>query len=269
MIRRCAGLATLALLGGCAVLASWRHPSPGGDRPGEARTPAPPAGPALGFVLESALRARRLHRGQPDLLLELGNGATVIHKDRLQIATRTSSDAYLYLAFCSQHASDPRFGGLKVFPDHGAIRVRAYETTIAPDRAAEIVLDDQPGQETLYLIFSRVELSRADSELAEAIAAARRGSADCGQPFHAAPLGPARAPGPARVWSGKPGAAGRRPAPDTTRGKPRAPAPEDDPVVEIQRGGDIVWNDGAPVGVDADPDGIVILRFALNHVAAP
>jgi hypothetical protein len=268
--RRAAGLATLALLGGCGVLASWRHPSPGVDRPSEARAAAPPAAPALGFVLESALRARRLHRGQPDLLLELGNGMTVIHGDRLQIATRTSSDAYLYLAFCSQHASDPRFAGLKVFPDRGAIRVRAYETTIAPDRAAEIVLDDQPGQEMLYLIFSRVELSRADSELADAIAAARRGSqsADCGQPFHAAPPGRARDPGPARVWSGKPRAAGQPPASGNTRGKPKATAPEDDPVVEIQRGGDIVWNDGAPVGVDTDPDGIVILRFALNHVAA-
>ncbi|HEX3483366.1 MAG TPA: hypothetical protein VHT91_50490 [Kofleriaceae bacterium] len=49
---------------------------------------------------------------------------------------------------------------------------------------------------------------------------------------------------------------------------PKASPAEEDPVVEIQRGGDIVWNDGAPTGVEADPDGIVILRFALNHVAA-
>jgi hypothetical protein len=265
--RHTAGLATLALLGGCAVLASWRHPSPGVDRPSEARAAAPPVSPALGFVLESTLRVRRLHRGQRDLLLELGNGATVIDRDRLKIATRTSSDAYLYVAFCSQHASDPRLAGLKVFPDHGAIRVRANETTIAPDRAAEIVLDDQPGKETLYLIFSRVELSRADSELADAIAAARRGSqsVDCGQPF-ARPPSPAHDSRPVRVWSGKPG---KGPAPGKAPGQPTAAAPEDDPVIEIQRGGDIVWNDGAPVGVDADSDGIVILRFALNHAAAP
>ncbi|HEX3765895.1 MAG TPA: hypothetical protein VHW23_44665 [Kofleriaceae bacterium] len=267
---RAAGLAPVALLAGCAMLASSRHPSPEVSPPSEARPAPPPAVPALGFVLESALRARRPYRGQPDLLLELGNGATVVDGDRLQIAARTSRDAYLYLAFCSQHATDPRFAGLKVFPDHGALRVRAHETTIAPDPAAEIVLDDQPGRETLYLIFSQVELSRADSDLADAIAAARRGSqaADCATPFRAAP-GRARDPRPTRVWSGKPPAAGKRPAPGSTRATPKTSPPEQDPVVEIQRGGDIVWNDGAPVGVEADPDGIVVLRFALNHVAAP
>lgn len=264
-----AGLSALAL-GGCAALTPWRHPSPDSNPSSEVRPTAPPATPTLGFVLESVLHARRPRGREPTLLLELGNGATVIRGDRLQVTTRTSRDAYLYLAFCSQHASDPRFAGLKVFPGQGAIRLRAYEPAIAPDPAAEIVLDDQVGQEALYLIFSRIELSRVDSELADAVAAARRGSqaSDCGQPFHTAPPGPTRARSPVRVWSGKPRATGQRPAPVDAHGKSRAAAPEEEPVVEIQRGGDIVWNDGAPSGLDPDPDGIVILRFALNHVAA-
>lgn len=268
------------LLGGCAALAP-REVSRGGDknqdRDGGSTTSSTPSNSpgraSLGFVLESALRARRIHNGRPVMSLELSNGDSVIDGDRLQVSIRTSQDAYLYLAFCSQHAKDPRYSGLKVFPEEGALRVRAYETTIAPDRAAEIVLDDKPGQETLYLILSRVELSDSNSELAPVIASARQGgqSADCGSPFRAAVAGSRNEHKANRVWSGNPQFRGNRQAsssaPTGTSKRTKAP-PEEDPVVEIQRGGDIVWNNGA-MGVEADPDGIVILRYGLSHVAAP
>lgn len=266
-----AALASLALLGGCVIPSSWRHSSPD-PAPQPGSSPAPVAASAeapaqieVGFIVESALRARRPRRGQPDLLLELGNGATAIDGDRLQIQVRTSRDAYLYLAFCSQHASDPRYAGLVVFPDRGAIRVTAFETTVAPNPAAEIVLDNQPGQESLYLIFSRIELSRADTELADAIAAARQGNqtTDCGAALKTTPARSTAAGKPLRVWNGKPTSPKRRSARNSEL-RPR----DDDPVVEIQRGGDIVWKHGEPVGLDADPDGIVVLRFGLNHVAA-
>jgi hypothetical protein len=220
---------------------------------------------SLGFVLESTLRGRRTRPGQPTMYFDLGNGATVIDGDYLQVHLRTSRDAHLYLAFCSQNARNPQYPGLKVFPDHEAIRVRAYETTIAPHPAAEIRLDDKPGQETLYLILSRFELSTADSGLAQVIAAARQGiqSADCGRHFREAVAGPRKETGPASMWN-RNQLRRMRAAPGA---RPLNTAPEADPVVEIQRGGDIVWRNGVP-GLETDPDGIVVLRYTLTHVAA-
>jgi len=228
---------------------------------------------SLGFVLEATLRARRMHHGRPVMVLELSSGATVIDGDRLQASIRTSQDAYLYVAFCSQHAKGRRYAGLKVFPDEGALHVRAYETTIVPDRAAEIVLDDKPSQEVLYLIVSRADLSSSDSELAQVLDSARTGSqaADCGSPFRVAVSGARSESKTNRAWSGNSPLRGKRPAsPGAAPGRTRQPAlpHEEDPVVEIQRGGDIVWNNGA-LGVEADPAGIVILRYGLTHVAAP
>jgi len=271
------------LLGGCAAISPprevWQVDDRKPEKDAEGTTPgAPPSGygrASLGFVLESALRARRIHNGRPAMFLELSNGATVIDGDHLQVSLRTSQDAYLYLAYCSQHAQDPRYPGLKVFPEERALRVRAYETTIAPDKAADIVLDDKPGQEALYLILSRVELSGSgsDSELTQVIAFARQGSqsADCESSLRTTAAGARNERKVNRVWSGNPQSRGRRQAPPSAPSsmlKRTGARPEADPVVEIQRGGDIVWNNGA-MGVEADPDGIVILRYGLTHVAAP
>jgi hypothetical protein len=223
---------------------------------------APGDGP---FVLETKLRALRV-RGDRATTLMLGNGATVVDGDRLKVFLRASQDGYLYLAFCSRNARDARYDGLKVFPEDGAIRVRANQTTIAPDPMADIVLDDKPGPESLYLILSRNELSQADAELAQVIADARQGneSGDCGEQFHRAVTGPRK-----KSISSQGG--GERPAtPARRQARPKLPKAaskgvEEDPVIEIQRGGDVVWNDG----VAADPDGIVVLRYRLTHVAAP
>ena len=225
-----------------------------------------------GFVLESTLRARRIRSGQPPMFLELGNGDMVVDGDRLQVVLRTSQEAYLYLAFCSQKAKDPQFPGLQVFPKRGAIYARAYETKVVPDRVAEIVLDDQPGRETLYLILSRTELSNSDSGLAQVLAAARHGSqsADCGPAFQTAVVGSGQQHKPKEARSGN--LSGHR----SSASSPTATASrtltardvEPVPVVEIQRGGDIVWNDGVSMGLEADPDGVVVLRYGLIHVTA-
>jgi hypothetical protein len=267
------------LLGGCAAGVLPRDVPQGDDRKQEKAAEGtissdPSRGhdrASLGFVLESTLRARRIHDGRSAMFLELSNGATVIDGDRLQVSIRTSQDAYLYLAFCSQHAKDPRYSGLKVFPEDGALRVRAYEPTIAPDKAAEIVLDDKPGQESLYLILSRGELSSADSELTQVIASARQGiqSADCGSPLRTTAAGSRIEHKASRVWSGtSQPRGGRQASPSVPFGTPKRTGREEDPVVEIQRGGDIVWNNGA-MELGADPEGIVILRYGLTHVAAP
>lgn len=224
-------------------LAPWASASTPSAGSPVARSDAP-------FVLETTLRVRRTQHGQLITLDEIRSGDVVQDGDRLQLTVRTSQDGYLYLAFCSQQARDPRYRGLRVFPDQGGgIPLAANQPTLAPARNAEIVLDNQHGQEALYLILSRHALSRADAGLAEVLAAARRGreARDCGASFQATVAGSRK-----RTT--------RRPALHTTPdlGKP---------VVEIQRGAYVEFG-GAQSGVAADPDGIVILRYELKHISA-
>jgi len=114
-----------------------------------AQTPSagsPVAGSDAPFVRETRLRARRIQHGQPITLDEIRSGDIVLDGDRLQLSVRTSKDGYLYLAFCSQQARDPRYRGLSVFPDKGGgIPMVANQPTLAPARDGEIVLDHQPG----------------------------------------------------------------------------------------------------------------------------
>jgi hypothetical protein len=228
-------------------------------------TGSPVAGSDAPFVLETRLRVRRTQYGQPITLDEIRSGDVVLDGDRLQLSVRTSKDGYLYLAFCSQQARDPRYRGLSVFPDKGGgISMVANQPTLAPARdgkIGEIVLDNQPGQEALYLILSRNELSRADAGLAEVLAAARRGreATDCGAPFQAAVAGSRKRTTGRRGWNG---------GPREARAAPPVPNPDlGKPVVEIQRGGYVEFG-GAQSGVEADPDGIVVLRYELRHIPA-
>lgn len=230
-----------------------------------AQTPSagpPGAGSDAPFVLETRLRARRTQHGQPITLDEIRSGDTVLDGDRLQLSVRTSKDGYLYLAFCSQQARDPRYRGLSVFPDEGGgIPMVANQPTLAPARDGAIVLDHQPGQEALYLILSRHELSLSDAGLADVLAAARRGreATDCGAPFQAAVAGSRKGTTRRRGWNG---------GPREARAAPPAPNPDlGKPVVEIQRGGYVEFG-GAQSGVETDPDGIVILRYELKHISA-
>jgi len=234
--------------------------APSRSSSGAAARTDPPGPHDAAFVLETRLRAGRVVGGQSIILDNLGTGATVQDGDRLQLSVRTADNSFLYLAFCSGHASDPRYPGLTVFPSQGGLPLTANVTTIVPGAHGAIVLDHEVGQETLYLILSRTELSQADSALASTIAAARQGphSAECGAPLKAALIGP-RKPNKAvpPVWRGQQGPPGRAAATND----------EPEPRVEIHRGGDIVWNGGLQVGVAADPDGIVVQRYSLIHKA--
>jgi len=211
------------------------------------------------FVLETRLRVARVVAGQSIILDNLGTGATVQDGDRLQLSVRTSASGFLYLAFCSGHAADPKYPGLTVFPPQGGLPLTPNVTTVVPGARGAIVLDRQVGQETLYLVLSRTELSQADSVLANAIGAARPGtqSAECGPPLKAALIGANKRNKVAKVWRGLQGA----PAHTLTSND------EPEPLVEIHRGGEIVWNGGLQIGVAADSDGIVIQRYSLIHRA--
>jgi hypothetical protein len=240
-----------------------------------AETPSaglPVAGSDAPFVLETRLRARRTQHGQPITLDEIRSGDIVLDGDRLQLSVRTSRDGYLYLAFCSQQAQDPRYRGLSVFPDQGGLRMVANQLTLAPARdgkMGEIVLDNQPGQEALYVIVSRNELSHADAGLADVLAAARRGreTTDCGAPFQAAVAGPRKGDTGRRGWNG--GQRETRAAlPVPYSGAGYAPSPDlGKPVVQIQRGGYVEFG-GVQSGIEADLDGIVVLRYELKHISA-
>ena len=228
------------------------------------------AGSAAPFVLETRLRARRTQHGQPITLDEMRSGDIVLDGDRLLLSVRTSKDGYLYLAFCSQQARDPRYRGLSVFPDEGGIRMIANQLTLAPASNREIELDNQPGQEALYLILSRNELSRADAGLSDVLAAARQGreTAECGAPFQAAVAGSRKGNTGRRGWNGGGQREARAAPPALHRGEGHAPSPDlGKPVVEVQRGG-YVEIGGVQSGVEADPDGIVVLRYELKHISA-
>jgi len=230
---------------------------------------SPVAGSDAPFVLETKLRARRIQHGQSITLDEMRSGDVVLDGDRLQLSVQTSKDGYLYLAFCSQQARDPRYRGLSVYPDKGSgIPMVANRPTLAPARDAEIVLDRQPGEEALYLILSRNELSRADAGLADVLAAARRGreTTDCGAPFQAAVAGSRTGNTRSRGWNG--GQREARAALSTSHSSAgHAPNPDlGKPVVKIERGGYVEFG-GVQSGVEADPDGIVVLRYELKHMS--
>lgn len=177
----------------------------------------------LGF--DHSLQVRRSATGVPH---ELRDGDKLISGDRIRVTVQTSVDAYLYLAFCSHH-------GITLYPAQGGIRTRAGVLMIAPPGGGELVIDDEPGSEVLYVVVSTSELSVADPRLAAALATTRPGNTaqDCGPALDASlrsPPGPAPtdtppAPHPqiaptSNVIRGQPIA--RRPMPP--RAKPQAPS---------------------------------------------
>lgn len=236
---------------------------------------APDAVPGEPFILEATLHARRLESGVSVSRGELHDGDTVMSGDRIQISVRTTRDAHLYLAFCSQQAANPRYPGLTVYPPKDSIPVKANETTIVPNQAAEIVIDDKPGREALYLILSRTDLPMADPHIDDAIAAARRGTAtvDCGDPLHLANRGSPKvtrkvvkrarkAPHPVSGLHSGTGVS-------TGSGLATPPPPSalvvstetGEPFLNPTRGGQVVWAHGG--------FGLVVLRYGLQHVSAP
>jgi hypothetical protein len=124
----------------------------------------------LGF--DHSLQVRRSISGLPH---ELHDGDTVTAGDRIRVSVRTSVDAYLYLAFSTNR-------GITLYPSHTGIRARAGVPLSVPLEGAELVVDDKPGTEVLYVILSTTELSVADPRLAAALVTKQPDDApqDCG-----------------------------------------------------------------------------------------
>ncbi len=226
------------------------------------------------LVLEVNLRARRELDGQDLLLDRLQNGATLRDGDRLQLLVTTADDAHVYVAFCSTNDASGQLGELSLFPPRGSIRAKAGQVTFVPGPQKEIVLDDTPGEEVLYLIVSRVELSLADASLASAIDAARSArAADCQELRHAArekgpstsaTRRPASASARKKRSDEKPGRLGGRAAVDATYAGtsyagitgPRASQVRGAYVEDRSSGRDLIRADAA---------GIVVLRYRFTH----
>jgi hypothetical protein len=238
---------------------------------------APDATLGAPFILDATLHVRRLENGVSVARGELHDGDTVMSGDRIQIFLRTTRDAHLYLAYCSQQTANPQYPGLVVYPPQGSIAVKADQTTIVPDRAAEIVFDNNPGRESLYLILSRTELPFADPHIADAIAAARHGTAttDCGDPLHIANRG---APKVTKKTSGKAGGAVGSGSGSGAGAGAASLLPQKalvvstatgEPLLDPTRGGEVVWMDGVFGGANPAATGLLVLRYGLQHIEAP
>jgi len=224
----------------------------------------PPARPAPDqpFVLDTRLRVHRSQGTRSVNLDELRSGDVVMDGDRLQLSARTSSDGYLYLAFCSQRTQVPGIPELSVFPEQGEIRLIANQTTSVP---AKLVVDNHPGLETLYLIVSRQELSQSDARLAEVLAIARRerSATECGAQFRGAIGGPRGRP----ASNGHSSAALQDAQRDESHREAHIAIPSHNKPT-VTRGFEAVWDDAQP-GVNADADGVVVLRYEFTHVPRP
>lgn len=220
----------------------------------------------------------------------LRDGDTVVDGDHIQISIQTSEDAYLYLAYCNANRQ------LDVYPEYGGLRTRAGEGASPP----ALTLDTNAGPEALYVILSRGELASADPRLAKAIRAAQPGgvAADCGALTAAGPgpeakqggaadapravelaAAPRKAPPePAKEAAGRRGLGlagkdgdGKDGGDTIAAARPQrrivvAPGPR--PVVTIERGMYVGQNGVAEITAKADVNGVAILRYRFQHVAA-
>lgn len=209
----------------------------------------------------------------------LPDGSDVKSGDQMQVEVTTSVDARLHVAYCDKSQQ------LTLFPKKDGILVTANKPAFAPSQTGYVVLDNNTGPEALYVIVSH--LAGDDPRLARAIAANRPGgdAADCGERIRGAVVVPVMAGVlPARRFIGgaKPMprlAPGGRPQPGVRGvqtagedGKPRevGARARKHPAPTVERGAFVVFQGdvGVAAGADADgnDDGIVILRYGLNHL---
>lgn len=222
------------------------------------------------LVLDVNLRARRHLDGHELLLDRLQNGATLQDGDRLQLLVTTAHDAHLHVAFCSTASAGSQLGALSIFPPQGSIRARRQQTTFVPGPQKEIVLDDTPGEEVLYLIVSRAELSHADASIASAIESARGGdpSTDC-KKLHRVALQEA----PSQRAAERPTRARKKRSKENQERLEARATPHEGPAyagaasprASRVRGAYVAdrISEGGPVRADAA--GIVVLRYELKH----
>jgi hypothetical protein len=177
----------------------------------------------LGF--EHVLQVRR---SVTELPRELHDGDTVMTGDRIRASVMTSADAYVYLVFCGGRQ-------LQTYPSQRGVHIKAGAAVLVPEGGGELVLDNQPGSEVLYLILSRDELSLVDPSLGSVIAATRNGqtTVDCGSNLDLQLMKSTGVTAASNVLRGE---------------RIRASSP------------------GAAVATDAD--GIAIVRYRFTHVAS-
>jgi hypothetical protein len=180
---------------------------------------------------------------------ELRDGDTVTTGDAIRASITTSTDAYLYLAFCA----DQR---VQVYPSQRGVRTRAGERVFVPEGGGELDLDSHPGSEVLYLIVSQDELSVADPGLAALLVASGDGTRPvaCDASLDEKLVTSAVSP-PSNVLRGE--------SVPRKSGQP-APGVAGNP-------GDVVWYaiDGASrpgTVVEADASGIAVVRYRFLHV---
>ncbi|HSS03455.1 MAG TPA: hypothetical protein VLM79_40605 [Kofleriaceae bacterium] len=196
----------------------------GSPAPGAEVTRGASAGAGrLGF--DHVLQVRRSATADPH---ELRDGDTVMTGDRIRASVATSADAYVYLVFCAGRQ-------FQMYPSQRGVRTKAGDVVRIPQGAGELVLDDQPGSEVLYLILSRNELSIADPSLASLIATTGDGSTavDCGSNLDMRLRKSTEVTTPSNVLRGE---------------RIRA--------------------SGSGAAIAADADGIAIVRYRFVHVAS-
>ena len=256
---------------------------------GCAQGAAPPRPPADVVRIDDGERGATVQLAPTTLMVgllvngadaDLRDGRIVHSGDRLQITVQPEEDLHVYLGYCSTK------GRLSWFPERGALMARAGVPLVAPAERGAIVLDDQVGRETLYVVVSQRELSQADQELASAIERYKQGSAepDCATPFdrpparppiHKRPARPGRAPTKAaprattaatttsatNQWSGSPA----RAQPEETAAAMERP----DPTVGMVRGDSLRSDNLQQLTLSVDASGIAILRTRFQHAARP
>lgn len=183
---------------------------------------------------------------------ELRDGDTVMTGDAIRASVTTSTDAYLYLAFCA----DQR---VQMYPSQRGVRTRAGQRVVVPEGDGDLELDNHPGSEVLYLIVSQDELSVADPELAALLVASGDGTRPvaCDASLDSKLVTSAVSP-PGNVLRGETVPAKHRRLATGAAGAPR----------------DVVWyaTEGTShpaTVVGADAHGIAVVRYRFRHVSEP
>jgi hypothetical protein len=181
---------------------------------------------------------------------ELRDGDTLVTGDRIRASVTTSTDAYLYLAFCAdQH--------MQMYPSQRGVRTRAGQLAVVPEGDGELVLDNHPGSEVLYLIVSQDELLQADPHLAALVAGDGARPVSCDASLDTGLVKSGTSP-QSNVLRGK-----RIP-------KRTTPSRADGPGL-AGNSGDAVWYEAdvaASPGtvIAADAHGIAVVRYRFLHV---
>lgn len=100
---------------------------------------------------------------------DLGHGSTVYSGDRFEILVRLERPAYVYLLQFYDGSSEI------LYPAPGQTRAHRPGLVRIPGRSDEWVsVDDNPGEETLYIVISGQPMAQVDAYVAETLGTVRR-----------------------------------------------------------------------------------------------